>query len=196
MINTNLILLDSITDVDRSAVGQVVVCGSHGGIYPAYLASVAQLKAVIFNDAGIGLEGAGIAGVMALTESGVAAATVSHESCRIGDAADMLKRGRISAVNELANRLGVACGDKTSDVCKRLEMADFSSMEMTSVKEARYIETLESTGKDVILLDSASLVTSDDVGQIVITGSHGGLIGGDPVRALKADAAFAVFNDA
>ena len=39
-------------------------------------------------------------------------------------------------------------------------------------------------------------MTSDDAGEIVITGSHGGLIGGDPARALKAAARIAVFNDA
>ena len=42
----------------------------------------------------------------------------------------------------------------------------------------------------------ASLVRTEDVGAVVLTGSHGGLIGGDPARALKADVLAAAFNDA
>ena len=37
---------------------------------------------------------------------------------------------------------------------------------------------------------------AEDEGEIVVTGSHGGLIGADPKRALKANARLAVFNDA
>jgi hypothetical protein len=49
----------------------------------------------------------------------------------------------------------------------------------------------------ILLLDSASLVRAEDAGQIVVTGSHGALVGGDPGMALRGVAAFAaVFNDA
>ncbi len=48
----------------------------------------------------------------------------------------------------------------------------------------------------MILVDSASLVTAEDVGAIIITGSHGGLIGGDPQKALRVDGFAAIFNDA
>ena len=60
------ILLDSITDV--TGEGGIVVSGSHGGMFPAAIASKWQLNAVVFNDAGIGLERAGVAGVMELIE--------------------------------------------------------------------------------------------------------------------------------
>lgn len=36
----------------------------------------------------------------------------------------------------------------------------------------------------------------EDAGEIVVTGSHGGLIGGDPALALRVQADIAVFNDA
>ena len=45
-------------------------------------------------------------------------------------------------------------------------------------------------------LDSASLVGSEHVGAVVVTGSHGGLLGGRPDTALKYDALAALFNDA
>ena len=39
-------------------------------------------------------------------------------------------------------------------------------------------------------------MNSQDTEKIVVTGSHGGLIGGDSRRALKAQARIGVFNDA
>ncbi|MCB1813058.1 MAG: hypothetical protein KDK04_15260, partial [Candidatus Competibacteraceae bacterium] len=48
----------------------------------------------------------------------------------------------------------------------------------------------------VIYLDSVSLVVPEDVGQIVLTGSHGGLVGGNKAAALRVDAFAAVYNDA
>ena len=54
--------LDSITDANAESRGRLVVSGSHGGIYPASVASRWDIQAVLFNDAGIGFEDAGVAG--------------------------------------------------------------------------------------------------------------------------------------
>jgi hypothetical protein len=51
-------------------------------------------------------------------------------------------------------------------------------------------------GPPVWLLDSVSQVELSDAGSIVLTGSHGGLLGGDPASAIKADVFAALFNDA
>jgi hypothetical protein len=48
----------------------------------------------------------------------------------------------------------------------------------------------------VVCIDSASLIRPDDAGRVVVTGSHGGLIGGDPAKAVNAPAFFVAFNDA
>ena len=48
----------------------------------------------------------------------------------------------------------------------------------------------------VIGLDSISLVDPTDTTAVLISGSHGGLLGGDPAAALRVDAVAAVFNDA
>ena len=190
------LLLNSITDADDSAQGRVVICGSHGGLYPAYLASGVGLRAVIFNDAGKGLEDAGVAGVMALADAGSAAAAVSHNSSRIADAEDMLARGRISVVNALARQLGVEIGATARQAAPRLAANDRPTSKLATVAEARRVLRIDGILRDIVLADSASLVTPKDKDCIVITGSHGGLIGGDPARALKATAVFAVFNDA
>lgn len=190
------IFLDSITDAGVAACGQIAVCGSHGGMYPAALASQAELLAVLFNDAGIGMDQAGVAGVLALAETGMAAAAVDCQSCHIGSAGDMWDRGRISVINRVAQTLGVTTGMSVSEACAILAKAPTPIGQLPPVDEARSSVTLPGTNTTVELLDSASLVSSADIGKIVITGSHGALIGGDPKRALKAAACIAVFNDA
>lgn len=194
-MSDRVILLDSITDLGADHVGSVAVSGSHGGLYPASVASRGRLRAVVFNDAGVGLERAGVAGVMALAAAGMAAAAADAMSCEIGSAGDMLANGRISVVNAPAESLGVLPGMPVAEAADLLAGATTPRGTMAAVPEARQTRTLR-PGLVVTLVDSASLVGPRDAGQVVITGSHGGLIGGDPRRALKAPARIAVFNDA
>ena len=89
-----ILTADSITRVGAEAAGAVVVNGSHGGIYAAYLAAKLRVAAAIFNDAGVGRDQAGIAGLDYLAALGIPAAAVGHDTARIGDGADMMARGR------------------------------------------------------------------------------------------------------
>jgi hypothetical protein len=189
------LLLSSITDVDAAHRGRVVVSGSHGGLYPGYLAAKAGLRAVVLNDAGGGRDGAGVAGIHALDQVGLAAAAVSHLSARIGDADDALARGIIAAANAAAAGLGVTAGMACAEAVGRLAQASDPTAALPPIDEARRV-IARAGGPDVVLADSASLVGAEDMGRIVITGSHGGLVGGDPARALKTAAVLAVFNDA
>jgi hypothetical protein len=107
----------------------------------------------------------------------------------------MLANGRISVVNAPAESLGVLPGMPVAEAADLLAGATTPRGTMAAVPEARQTRTLR-PGLVVTLVDSASLVGPRDAGQVVITGSHGGLIGGDPRRALKAPARIAVFNDA
>jgi uncharacterized protein YunC (DUF1805 family) len=190
------ILLDSITDARDEHRGQIVISGSHGGLYPAAVASAAGIRAVLFNDAGIGLDQAGVAGVLALAETGMAAAAIDSKSCLIGSAEDALERGVITTVNRLASECGIETGMPVSQAVLALQAAPEPEGQMPRVEEARYEVELEENGLTLLLVDSASLVKPEDEGKIIITGSHGSLIGGNPARALKAKARIAVFNDA
>src|SRR4030081_3071417 len=106
-----IIVADSITRIDAAeAQGAVVVNASHGGIYAAYLAAKLGAAAAIFNDAGVGRESAGIAGLDYLQQLGIGAATVGHDTARIGDGADMMARGAITYANGLAGALGCRPG--------------------------------------------------------------------------------------
>src|SRR5258706_14335240 len=98
----DLRVVDSATQLDASARGSVAVCGSHGGLYAAWLAAKAGVRAVILNDAGIGKHSAGIAGVAWLAGLDVAACAVDYRSARIGDGNDMIASGVLSMVNDVA----------------------------------------------------------------------------------------------
>ena len=89
-----IVVADSITRVGPEAAGAVVVNASHGGIYAAYLAAKLRRRAAIFNDAGVGRDRAGIGGLDYLQEFGMPAATVGHDTARIGDGADMMAQRR------------------------------------------------------------------------------------------------------
>ncbi len=89
-----ILTADSITRIGPEAKGAVVVNGSHGGVYAAYVAAKLGVAAAIFNDAGVGRDQAGIAGLDYLAELGIPAAAVGHMTARIGDGADMMARGR------------------------------------------------------------------------------------------------------
>src|SRR6201987_4442471 len=108
-----IVIADSITRVESEAAGAVVVNGSHGGVYAAYLAAKLRVAAAIFNDAGVGRDRAGIAGLDYLATFGIPAAAVGHDSARIGYGADMMARGRITHLNApaqtLERRPGIAC---------------------------------------------------------------------------------------
>ncbi|MCC3304263.1 hypothetical protein [Sneathiella sp. HT1-7] len=190
------ILLDSITDANEEHRGQIVVSGSHGGIYPAAVASAAGIRAVLFNDAGIGLDKAGVAGVLALAKAGMAAASIDCRSCLIGSAEDAFKRGVVTIVNPIAAQCGLKVGMPVDEAVRALENAPQPHGLLPEVEESRNELRLDENGLAILLVDSASLVIPKDENKVIITGSHGCLIGGNPTRALKAAARIAVFNDA
>ncbi len=103
-------VIDSISAVTAEMRGQIVVTGSHGGISAAHLARAHPPGLAVFNDAGMGLDNAGIKGLEILNAAGVAACTVSHETARIGEAKSTLATGQISAVNLLAETVGIRVG--------------------------------------------------------------------------------------
>jgi hypothetical protein len=193
-MTTGFCFLNSITDAKADAQGKVAVCGSHGGLYAAATASRAGLLAVILNDAGRGLRDAGIAGVKALADVGMAACAVDCMSAEIGSAQDMLETGVISYANPVAAALGVTPQQTVPEALDCLAKAGMPAGMLDEVPEARWEETL--FGTPVLCVDSASLIKPEDAGRIIVTGSHGGLIGGDPARACKAEARFVSFSDA
>jgi hypothetical protein len=105
-----VILIDSITQVAPEDARSIVIAASHGGTSSGEFALEVPLKAVFFNDAGVGKDNAGIAALVMLEANHVAAGTVAHTSARIGDSRDMWEHGVISHVNPTARALGLVPG--------------------------------------------------------------------------------------
>ncbi len=194
---TDVILAPTATKIPAQSDNAVVVCGSHGGAYAGYLVIKSGAKALILNDAGVGLDNAGI-GCLDLCQSiGMAAAVVDAHSAMIGEAGDMVDNGIISFVNEIASGLGAAPGMTCDEVSKLLKSAPQPVDAVEDYAEARSIEGENTHGLKLVCIDSVSLVDKTaDIGQIVISGSHGGVVGGRPELALQVDARAAFYNDA
>jgi len=189
-------VVDSVTQLGPGARGTVAVCGSHGGMYAAWLAAKAGVTAVALNDAGIGRHSAGIAGVLWLAGLGIPAVAIDYRTARIADGDDMLKSGVVSVVNEVAARHGCLPGHTARQAAKcLLEIDEENGADVPDIGESR--ARIGNTGhREVWAIDSASLVRAEDRRAIVLTGSHGALLGGKPDHVLGVDAFAAFFNDA
>jgi hypothetical protein len=192
------LVTDSVTTLGADARGRAVIAASHGGVYAAYLAAKAGVKAVILSDAGVGRERAGIGGLALLADLGVPAAAIGHRSARIGDGVDCAKRGIISHVNAPAAAVGLRSGMHASVALDLLAASGLppSPAPPPQLETRRRIAEAEAPGVAVLAIDSASLVEKGDVGAVVLTGSHGALLGGRPETAIKIAVFAAVFNDA
>lgn len=191
------VILDTVTKLGPADAGRVAVCASHGGVYAAWCAARAGVRAVLLCDAGIGREEAGVAGLAWLDGLGLPAAALAHDRSRIGDGADAWARGVVSRANRAAAALGVRPGQRTAEAVERLEAAPASRSEVPAIGESR-VRLAEACrpGVEVWALDSVSLVRPEDAGQVIVTGSHGGLLGGRPETAVRTDVFAALFNDA
>jgi hypothetical protein len=74
----------------------------------------------VFNDAGVGLDDAGIAGLALLQDAGLAACAVAHASACIGVAQSTLERGVVSHANAAARTLGLRLGEPLKAQIERL----------------------------------------------------------------------------
>lgn len=116
----DVVLADSITQLDSAFAGSIVVTGSHGGVSAAEFARRIGPAAVFLNDAGIGKDEAGVAGLAFLDRHAIAACCCSHHSARIGDARDAWEHGIVSRVNDVARALGLKEGERVQAAVRRV----------------------------------------------------------------------------
>jgi hypothetical protein len=191
---------ESVTELGAEVKGAVLVAGSHGGLIACYLGACAGAHALVLNDAGVGLDEAGIAGLAQLDAIGMAAATVSSLSARIGDGKDSLARGVISYVNRAAAGAGLVVGMPVGEAVRLLCYAPPPHSMPLPYTDGRWQLGLRGT-TEVWALDSVGKLVPEDDGRILLIGSHGGLHGGRIDSALNIHgrpvaARAAAFNDA
>lgn len=103
-------IADSITFLNENNADDIVVCGSHGGMSAGKYAKKHQVKAVFFNDAGIGRNNAGIKSLEYLNSAGILACTVDCMTAEIFNGQDVLENGIITVCNQLAEAKGITKG--------------------------------------------------------------------------------------
>ncbi len=103
----NITITDSITFLNENNAGDIVVCGSHGGMSAGHYAQKHGVKAVFFNDAGIGKNNAGVKSLVSLNDAGILACTVDCMSAEIFNGQDALENGIVSVCNQLAKAKGI-----------------------------------------------------------------------------------------
>jgi hypothetical protein len=189
-------VFDSVTHIAATPVGRPVVCGSHGGLYSAQVAVACGVPAIIFSDAGIGKDQAGIAGLELLEAAGIAAAAADAGSARIGDGADIYRRGVVSHTNGHARRFGIRPGMNVSEAVDLMPCQMLARPAPRTAASEERVELDDWLPTRVVLIDSNSLACPADDDAVVVTGSHGGLLGGDPHSAIKCLPAAAFYNDA
>lgn len=118
----SLRVVDSITELRPADAGCIAVSGSHGGISSARYALAARPLLSVFNDAGVGRDGAGIAALAFLQAHGLAACTVAHSGACIGNARSTLDDGVTSHCNSAAAALGVCTGQPLRDAVAILQL--------------------------------------------------------------------------
>lgn len=192
--DVRVLVTDSSTLLGPEARGQVAVCGSHGGVNAALFAASAGAKAAIFNDAGIGKDAAGIAGLPATEPYGMAVAAADFMSARIGDGYDLYRSGLISHCNRWAEQAGLHIGMEVSAAARLLAAwtAPAGNPRPPSPRD-RPPEMVTLGRYRIVVADSISQVEIGHIGVVVVSGSHGGMVAG---RAVKVKVGGAFFNDA
>ncbi len=117
--------LDSVSLVEAGDSGAIVLAGSHGALLGgrAETAIKHDVFAAIFNDADFGADNAGVSRLPALDARGIAGATVSAWSARIGDGLSIYRDGFVTALNETAARYGGEIGSSAAELVRRFAEA-------------------------------------------------------------------------
>ena len=191
----DIVWMDTVTKLDLGYAGKVVVAGSHGGEFAAFCAARAQVRAAIFNDAGVGMDNEGIHALRYFDELGVPAAATSHLSARIGDGRDNFESGIISHVNRAAAKLGCKAGQRTQDCATVMLTASAFGYEVPPKAESRLVRS-DLGPLPVVIIDSLALLAPEDAGSIAVAGSHGAILPLDGRLLLNGDALGIVFCDA
>lgn len=119
---TLIVLADSASSLTRKDDGRIVITGSHGGLPGNASGRAAKARPLfaVYNDAGIGIDNAGISRLPVLDAEAVGAACVRTSSARIGEAASSYETGILSVVNRTAARMGVAVGASVRETVQML----------------------------------------------------------------------------
>jgi hypothetical protein len=102
-----VVIANSATSITEDNKNDIVIDGSHCGANIADYVLKGGARGMIGNDAGTGLEDAGVACLEILNKHGIPAAAVASMSAEIGVGLSTYEDGVISIANEIAKKMGV-----------------------------------------------------------------------------------------
>jgi hypothetical protein len=105
--NGRIVLADTLSYLNASHRGCVVVSGSHCAHTTYAWVKDFGLKGIFLNDAGKGKDNQGISGLPIYDHAGIPGAAVDCMTAMIGDARDAWENGCVSAANKLATEFKV-----------------------------------------------------------------------------------------
>ena len=107
-----LICADLVGMIRPEDTGQIVITASHAALPGGRPDTLIPpgIYAVFFSDAGVGMDGAGIARLPVLNAMNVIAGTTSAASAPIGDSRALYERGILSHVTSPATQAGASVG--------------------------------------------------------------------------------------
>lgn len=196
----NVNVMDSVSFADIDDQGHVIVTASHGGRSAGEYAARILPLITVCNDAGIGKNRAGIAGLSDLDAHGVIGIGVSHTSARIGDGWDIWENGLISYVNEMGHAAGFRIGSPLKGAIETYLTGNPETVTRPAAYPPDNHAAMERSvlcelgGRRIVAMDSISIIHPDDHDQVVVAGSNGGLASGEVARKIRP--AFLALNDA
>jgi uncharacterized protein YunC (DUF1805 family) len=115
-----VVIANSATSITEDNKNDIVVDASHCGANIADYVLKGGARGMIGNDAGIGLENAGVACLEILNKHGIPAAAVASKSAEIGVGISTYEDGVISVVNETAKKMGVTVGMTAKEAADKM----------------------------------------------------------------------------
>lgn len=170
-----VVACDSAYDVEANNEGRdVLINGSYLGVLPARFLANHRPRGVVGVDAGIGPEGAGIAGLWFLEALGIPAAAVDVLGILLGDGRDVSQNGVVSFVNEPAKACGVQPGMTAFEAGRMMLENDAVPRRPRQVTN-RTVVHQGSDGRQVVCTDSIAFGVAEDTGRnVLVTAGHTG----------------------
>ncbi|MGH7335559.1 MAG: hypothetical protein ACREKS_22995 [Candidatus Rokuibacteriota bacterium] len=190
-----VVVLDSLSRCDeRITARDVVVTGSFAGPLAFGFALEGGVRALVAHAAGVGLDGAGIAGLAFAARFALPATAVDTMSARLGDGRSVHDDGVVAFVNAEAEGLDVCAGMPASLAARRLLAAPPGRVTPGLVLVDRSQRIVrESGGRRLVLMGSTSFATAANRQDVLCVGSHGGRVNALPLLAVCPRGV--IFND-
>lgn len=185
-----LVCMDSAYDVAACNRGRdVVITGSYSGVLCARFVSTHRPRGVLGVDCGLGLEGAGIAGLWYYEALNIPAAAVAVMDVELGNGVDVFERGIVSRLNDPAARCGVTAG-MTAAAAGRLMLDNGLSLQpLAPVAVTHRTVVRQLVDRDVVCIDSIAFgLPEDRERNVLCTAGHTGRSAAPYLRRIRPHA--------